>query len=472
MLLVNAPKLHALTVVAAMIAFSSPASGATGVPVAPGGHTVDLDREYSDTLLRGSFGLDWSVVQESGDRFVYEIRGFVDSRTCPLQDLRDIDCGGFAWVPSRVTVYRSAWDGALSGHLAQNRAVAVDMESETAPFSNGTMHGVVVVPSAGVEARKKPVFAWYLSRTGISVSMAFRDVSGDGLEDLVYTYRQTMPGGVSVMPCDVWTFVDMVAARYVSSGEKLSGVSTSTFEGVPLVLDADGRHETGLFAFGQVPVTMPDGGRGTVQVLSVERGVFRDGQPPSWEMQVLADTGTGWFDYLSTMGTPCDTGAEGGAGAPEGAWNADADRCSFSELPPDAPIEIRRSFIDMEGVCRFAVSPVEFDAPLLRAAAMIFRGMVLALGGHPVISAVFLESAAIELDTVGLRSFPLSFAAAVQASAAEEAVCGIRRDIVCLNSPVARPRGLMSDWLVELPGFTDAVSRMFFDWFERVALVD
>jgi len=439
---------------------------------APAGKIATLDRTWADSVAGGIFGLDWTAVDELSDRFVYEIRGFKDARKCPLEGIRDVECGDFAWTPSRLTIYRDAWEGALSGHLARNRAIAIDFDSDTAPFSIGTMHGLLVSPSAGIDSRKKPVFAWYLSRSGSSVSVSFRDVTGDGLEDALYTYRQTMPGGVLVVPCDVWSFADMLATKYLSSGEKLSGVSTSTFEGVPVVLESEGRHETGMFSFGAVRVAGQGGVPGLVKTLTVERGVFRDGKPPSWELQVLADTGEGWLDYLSIMGTPCDTGPSDPADVMSETWADNGGRCSFSELPPDTPIEIRRIFLDMEGVCRFADTPVEFGVPLVRAADMVFRGTALWLAGYPMIASVFFESAAVEVEAAGMKSFPYSMLAAAASSEAISSICTGGGAGQCWNVPGSGYRGLLSDWVLELPGFSAAIMSMFSAWLDGVMAID
>ena len=431
-----------------------------------------LDRAYADSVAGGVFGLEWSSVDEGADRFVYEISRFRDARKCPLQDVRDVECGDFEWMPSSLTIYRDAWDGALSGHLAQNRAVAVDLFSDGAPFSIGTMHGLLVAPSAGIESRKKPAFGWYLSRSGRSVSVSFRDVTGDGLEDAVYAYRQTMPGGVLVVPLDVWSFADMVATKYLSSGEKLSGVSTSTFEGVPVILESEGRHESGMFSFGSVRGGGQGDGSGTVKTLTVERGVFRDGKPPSWELQVLADTGDGWLDYLSIMGTPCDTGPSDPGDDNSESWGEPGDRCSFSELPPDTPIEIRRIFLDMEGVCRFAERPVEYGVPILRAVDMVFRGSALWLAGYPMLAAVFFESAAVEVEAAGMTSFPISMLAASASSEVFSSLCTPEGPGRCWNDPGSGYRGLLADWLLELPGFLEAVWTMVSAWLDSVMAID
>lgn len=442
------------------------------IPAAPAGRAVSLDREFADSVARGAFGLEWTGVAESVDRFIYEIKGFRDSRRCPLEGIRDVGCDNFEWTPSRFIIYRDAWDGALSGHLALNRAVAVDLSSDSAPFSIGSMHGVLVVPSSGIDSRKKPSFGWYLSRSGSSVAMSFMDVSGDGLEDVVYTYRQRMPGGVLVVPRDVWSFRDMIASKYLSSGEKLSGVSTSTFEGVPFVLESEERHELGRFIFRKVRVAQPLSGQGQVQIITVERGVFAPAGPPSWELQVLADVGSGWFDYLSIVGTPCETGPSGPDDETGGLDFNDSDRCAFSELPPDAPIEVRRSFLDIEGVCRFADQPVDWDSPVLRAAVMMFRGVSLTMAGYPMLGSVFYESAAVEIEAIGGQGFPLSMVAAAAAVSSTRDICDVSSGNHCWNDPGSESRGLIADWILELPGFSSVVWKAFSAWLEKISAID
>lgn len=447
-----------LMLLASLVLGVAPAAAAESlVPPAPSGSVFRVERDYADSVARGAFGLKWDAVVEVADGWEYNITGFVDNRSCPLQSIRGLSCEQLDWLPSRLRIHRDGWEGALSGHLAVNRVVAVDMQSDSAPFAIGSMHGVLVASSSGIEGRKAPAFGWYLSRSAESVGMSFLDVSGDGLEDVIYTYRQTLPGGVLVVPRDIWSFADMTASKYLSSGEKVSGVSTSTFEGVPAMLVTDGRTELGRFVL-RFARDRSQGTAGTT-ILTVERAVFTDGRAPSWELQVLADSGSGWFDFLSVVGTPR---GDGDAPDPWAAGSGDdvdfdpdsdftsADRCAFSELPVDAPIEMRRAFLDIEGICRFIDEPVQATLPLARAALMLFRAIAMQMAGYPMIAAVMFESAAQELYASGLSGLFSSVLASLSSSAASLAICPEDGALPCWADPGDGRRGLASDWIADL----------------------
>ena len=183
-------------------------------------------------------------VEETRNSYVFQVTGMVRGRRCPMEGTRGTSCGEFRWMPSRVELYKSAMTAPVSAHLAANRLVVVDMRSDSAGLSMGTLHGVLVFPKADVLTRERPAFAWYLDRLGTSLDLSVTDVDSDGADDIVYTYALTLAGGVRVVARDVWSVAGLKPGKLVSSGERLSGVFLSSFDGMPL-------HDDGMFSLGR-----------------------------------------------------------------------------------------------------------------------------------------------------------------------------------------------------------------------------
>jgi hypothetical protein len=434
---------------AAVVLWSVPAVAQFGaVPEAPAGVPIVLEKSTADSVVERAFGLVVLDVVETPDTFTYQVSGFSDGRRCPLEGIRDISCGNFVWLPSRVTVFKQAFDGPVSGHLARNKVIAVDLESDAAGFANGSIHGVLVMPSAGISQNRRPAFGWYLSRSGKSVSMSLLDVSGDGVADVIYTYRQTMPGGVVVVPHDVWTFAGMAAAKYISSGEKISGVSTSIFEGVPLLRESENRVDRGRFVFRALAAGQP-------RMLLIERAVFQRGTAsPDWEIQAVADLGNGWMEYLSVTGNP--TGPAVDSADSVDPVDPESERCLVSDLPPDVPIDARRAFLDVEEICRIADRPYPGTSiPRIlpaRVWSLFFNGVSLALKGYPVVGSAFLESAAVELMSTGhhFAALVMSGLASTGTAVAVRSACAGADAGGCFTDPGSATEGLLFDEVFQI----------------------
>ncbi|HNU69521.1 MAG TPA: hypothetical protein PKH54_01345 [Myxococcota bacterium] len=396
------------------------------------GAPVEVDLDLARRIAGSVFGLDISGVEQDSSAFRFSVSGFSDSRRCPLSGLRNLSCESFEWIPSRITIYRKARQAPVSGHLARNLVVMVDMESDSVGFAIGTLHGVLVTPSGGLSAGRPCAFGWYLSRSGYSIGMSVRDVSGDGAADVVYSYGQVLPRGVSIAVRDVWSFPAMAATKFISSGEKLSGVIGSTFEGVPIHLSSDDRTELGRFVFlsgdsgrTAVPGSVPAG------ILAIERLVLTP-PVPVWEFQVIGDTGGGWLDFLAIQGSiRDDEGPVAEPGLldrmdPESAEMLSGDRCTMSDLPTDLSVQIRRALLDAEDTCRVASAGVPASPVAASAAAMLIRGFALAWKGWPLLAASFFEAASVELLASGraLPAVAASWFAALGTVSAVEALCG------------------------------------------------
>lgn len=423
-------RILSLTVVAqAFLFLAEPALGA--VPGDAGsGNPVVLEREDADRFVRDVFGLDAGIKSESSDRFDYQVRGFLDSRKCPLHGLRGLNCVDLEWTPSVISVHRNAWEGPVSGHLSRNLVVMVDMSSSSVGFAIGTMHGVLVTPSGGISRKRPASFGWYLSRSGASMSVSLKDVSGDDSADVIYTYSQVFPRGVLVAVQDVWTFSNMEAVKYISSGEKLSGVLSSTFEGVPVFFRSDERVEFGRFIY---PVAAgmrktPLGQEPAVVV--VERSISSGGAGRVWELQVVADAGSGWVDYLAVQGNPSDPSTSGTnqdtGRAADGIDAPEHNRCAMLDLSGEVPVAVRRLFLDIEEVCGVADGAASRGNVLIDAVDLVFRGISVGAGGFPVIASVLFESAAENLAVAGFRPMAavLSWLAAAGAGVAVDSFCG------------------------------------------------
>ena len=436
----------------------APPAFSRALPDVAQGKRVILDRAGADTVVTKVFGLNAEIDRESSEYFRYRVESFIDSRRCPLDKIRGLNCVGLDWKPSAITVYRQAWDGPVSGHLSRNRVVMVDMESESVGFAIGTMHGVLVMPSAGYSKKRRASFGWYLSRSGRSMSISLKDVSRDGVADVVYTYSQVFPRGLAVAVQDVWTFNRMAASKYISSGEKLSGVLSSTFEGVPVFFGSDDRVEVGRFIYGSGGRGVPDGSGPPVVV--VERTLSSDqGLSRSWELQVVADMGTGWVDYLAVQGSPTDVTTTGdrapapGDRAADGFDAPEGDMCTILDLP----VPVRRFLLDIEDICRTANQAGPIDNVLLITADRIIRGFSLGVRGFPVLASAFFESAAVELAVSGRYFFAglVSWFAALAAQVSIDSVCAAG----CDDSIISCEHDYMAGELVS--GFVFSGERFF-----------
>ena len=336
--------------------------------------------------------------RESARRFDFDATGLAGDRACPLEGVREVKCGDFAFSPSAVTVYRHSWVAAVSGHLARNRVVMVDLFSETAPIANGTVHGVLVFPGPAVTASPKPAFAWYASRLAFGVGLDLADVDADGALDLVYTYQQYVGLGVRIVVRDVWTVTDMRPQPLVSSGEKLSGVLVSTFAGVPLAVDGDGWMRRGEW-------TLAPLGPGRPQALVFERGGWPGGRT-GWDLHVVADLGDGWREYLAGAGgdrwnrvrPPQDDDAAAGAD------------CSPADTGDSLTVAARRRLLDLEEDCRAALSvlPPGATPDPLAAPGRLWVAMRLHAGGLHLAAAALEEAASADLEPVWPLAWPVS----------------------------------------------------------------
>ena len=304
---------------------------AIALPPPPEAFERPLERSDALVLVSRVLHLSASGVETTEKAHVFQVAGFTDSSKCPLEGMRGVRCGEFTWQPSVVTVYRRAFVAALSGHLARNLVVAVDLGSSSAPLARSTMHGVLVFPTPDLDSR--PAFAWYLSRLGSTVAIGFADVNQDGALDVIYTYEEEMPGGVRVVPRDVWSFVDMRPARLISAGENLSGVALSLFEGVPLAEESDGRLVRGAWRLARL---------GTSTAVILDRGSMPRG---GFELRVLSDLGSGWRELLVGAAGELAADAEAvGRGDP-------ADCTAFEPETEGLDLSARRLLLDLESVC-------------------------------------------------------------------------------------------------------------------------
>jgi hypothetical protein len=366
---------------------------AVALPSAPAPVEAALSAGDAAEVVASVLGAVVVDVAEDADRFTFAVDGLAKGHPCPLDGVRDVRCGGFGFVPSRIVVMRRSPIAALSGHLARNRVVVVDMASDEAAIASGTLHGVLVFPTDRVTVRDRPAFAWYVSREGAGLDVALRDLDRDGVLDLFYTYTQWMPGGVRVVSRDVWTFVEMRASKMLSSGEKLSGVSTSMFDGVPLHRDDD----AGLLRGSWRIVALGDGLPSAVVVEQAHVG-----RVAGWEMHVIADLGGGWREHLvgtSLAAFPGDAyGTEDGLG--------DDPNCRPGDATADLGLEARRRLLDLESACRVAASaPRDGTAGALITLWSAWRTH---LAGFPLVAAGMAETASRDLARGWPATWPLS----------------------------------------------------------------
>lgn len=383
-----------------------PARALPAAPPPPEPIPADLSAADAAEVVASVFGAVIEDVAEAPDRFTFTVGGLMQGRACPLEGVRDVRCGAFAFAPSRIDVMRRSPIAALSGHLARNRVVVVDMASAQAALASGTLHGVLVFPTERITTRSQPAYAWYVSREGASLDVALRDLDRDGVLDLFYTYAQWMPGGVRVVSQDVWSFVEMRASKMVSSGEKLSGVSTSMFDGVPLHRDDDAGMQRG--AWGIVPL-----GDGLPSAVVVQQAHL--GRRAGWELHVIADLGGGWREHL--VGTSLSSLPEGAFDGQDGL-GADPN-CAPGDVTSDLGLEARRRLLDLESACRTAASAPSGGGPGVLAALWIAWRMHLA--GLPLVAAGLAESASRELAQGWPATWPLSLLISLDVSRTAQA---------------------------------------------------
>lgn len=306
-----------------------PPGPAVAVPV-----TVAEARSLAESL----FGCSIGHIEEDPRGFLLRVEGCGRTLPCPLDRVRDTRCGRFRWEPDEVRLYRASFVASVSGHLAHNRVVVVDLRSSTAGLAYGTLHGVLVFPLAEADPRSRPAFAWYLTRLGRTLGLDTLDVNADGSLDLVYTYSSSQVGGIRVVSRDVWTVTNLVADRLISSGDALAGMALGAFDGVPLHRDLDEGFERGAWRVETLEPTRP-------LLILIERAAFPAVAGPDWEFQVVTDLGEGWMEILS--GAPTSGRGEGVFvdGAPAGT-------CAPADAPAGLSLGARTRLLRLETACR------------------------------------------------------------------------------------------------------------------------
>ncbi|MBM4396772.1 MAG: hypothetical protein FJ087_13910 [Deltaproteobacteria bacterium] len=382
-----------------LLAAPAPAQVLPAVPPpAPVERAVEADE--AATVVARVLGAVTRGVRATPTAFEFDVAGFADDRTCPLAGVRGVKCGAFAWQPTTVVVHRAAWVAAVSGHLARNRVVVVDLSSSSAAISRSSLHGVLVFAGPEVGRTPAPAFAWYVSRLGRTLGADLADVDADGALDVVYTYAQDLPGGATVVPRDVWTFAEMKPSRLISAGERLSGVALSLFEGVALAEDSETRAVRGAWRVVSL-------GAGRPPAVVLDRAVLPGG---GWDLRVVADLGSGWREFLAGAGGSLAADAEAVA-------RGDPADCGVAEPPGEAlPVHARKTLLDLEAAC-LASREVEGAGrgPIAAARLAIAAFRAHGAGLHGVATGL-VQSASEALLRGGVGTWPA--AAALSAMAA------------------------------------------------------
>lgn len=329
--------------VAGSFAVSRPAAiGLPHPPLPPPGPAVvvPVTVEEARSLAESLFGCSVAGIEEDSRAFRVGVEGCDRTLPCPLDRVRETRCGRFRWKPEEVRLFRTSFVAPVSGHLARNRIVLVDLRSSTAGLAYGTLHGVLVFPSAEADPRSRPVFAWYLTRLGQTLGLDALDVNGDGSLDLVYTYSSVQAGGIRLVSRDVWTVTNLVANRLISSGDALAGMVLGAFDGVPLHRDGDDVFERGAWRVETLEPSRP-------LLVLIERAAFPAIAGPDWEFQVVTDLGEGWMEVLS--GAPASD--RGGSVFVDGA---PAGTCAPADAPAGLSLGARTRLLHLEAACREA----------------------------------------------------------------------------------------------------------------------
>lgn len=297
---------------------------------------VPVTAAEARSIVEDLFGCNLKSIEE--DAKAFEVQAEDCTLPCPLDRVRNTRCGEFQWEMDEARVYRSSWVAPVSGHLARNRVLAVDLRSSSAGLAYGSLHGVLVFPGASASTRSRPAFVWYLTRLGRTLGLDLVDVNADGTLDLLYTYTSTQVAGLRLVSRDVWTVTNLAADRLIASGDTLAGVAMGTFDGIPLHRDGEDGFERGAWRLEILQPSRPP-------LILIERAVFPGSAGPAWEFQVITDFGEGWREVLS--------------GAPESDRDdhlivdgVPAGACVPSEAPVGLSFQARARLLWLETFCR------------------------------------------------------------------------------------------------------------------------
>ncbi len=330
---------HLASFLGALVAnfFAGGPSAAALPPPAPA-VAVPVTVEEARALAESLFGCSVTRIEEDPRTFRLRVEDCGRTLPCPLDRVRDTRCGHFRWEPDDIRLYRTSFVAPVSGHLARNRVVAVDLRSSSAGLAHGTLHGVLVFPSASPDPRSRPAFTWYLTRLGRTLALDLRDVNADGSRDLLYTYSSALVGGVQLVSRDVWTMTDLVPDRLISSGDALPGMALGAFDGVPLHRDDEEGFDRGAWHVETLEPSRP-------LLVLIERASFPAVAGPDWEFQVVTDLGEGWMEVLS--GAP-ESGRDNGVFV-DGAL---AGTCAPADVPAGLSLGARTRLLRLETACR------------------------------------------------------------------------------------------------------------------------
>ena len=352
--------------------------GFAALPPAPPVETVPLAEADARELATVLFGCSVTAVREGPHAYSVALGSCA---ACPLEKVRGTRCGRFSWTPDRARFYRTSFVAAVSGHLARNRVVVVELTSHGAGVSYSRMHGVLVFERSEPDPRSRPAFAWYLTRLGRTIAVDFADVDQDGAMDVLYTYAVREAGGGRVIARDVWSVHDGAAERTIASGDSLPGPAGAVFDGFYLHRDREDLMERGTWR------TIPLAGAHSPLIV-LERAAVGMLAHPVWQFLVVADLGDGLSEFLS-----------GAPPAPPGQEvfldGSEAGTCEPAEVPAGLSLETREVLLRLESACRSArdASAVRPEPAIVAAMRLLWAASAARAGGLKAVS-LSLECAA------------------------------------------------------------------------------
>ncbi len=366
------------------------------IPPPPAPIPVEVSATEARTIVEGIFGCSTEAPRVTSTGYEFAIAGMVEKRLCPQEGIRNARCGTQPYVPSRVVVHRVAYDAAVSGHLAKNRVVPVDLFSDLVPMGDSCLVGFLVFPGSQIKASVRPAAGWTVSRFGRTVGLELRDVDRDGTLDLVHTYAQELSLGVRVVARDIWVAVDLKPIKLIAAGEKVSGAFVTTFEGFPLHEDREGGVVRGRYDWMEMdPEQAP---------LLLIQSVRLPWPEATWEFLLIGDLGDGWREILS--------GASEFESSGEDDWS-DLDGpqrdCTPAETLLVLPFEARQRLMQIEATCRMGREDPENDAsfPLLEGLRGFLKAAVFHEAGLHVVARAVAEDAAGELVVAAPGLWPV-----------------------------------------------------------------
>jgi hypothetical protein len=312
-------------------------------PHTPPIETVPVRAEEANFITLFVFSCQIKETSETRNAYKFTVFGCLD---CPFRNTSNTKCKDFGfdnWEIQTIVIYKTSFAGQVSSRAGSNRVIAVTLSSEHVGLSYGTIPGVFVFASDGLELSKKPVFLWQMLRFGDVANVDLEDVDRDGLLEVFVTFYSTPT-----------FFHDMVLSKDIYSVKAMKPVAL--FVGTQVL-------NTPL---GSVFVGSPVAAFGLRNTLATDRLVYFQGitlpllvyeswsfvsgflepKAQDWNISVVGDIGDGITNILE-----CPISEEGGDEKQEEMEGRNPE-CSVGFVSAEVPLELRKFLLDTEEVAK------------------------------------------------------------------------------------------------------------------------